>query len=262
MDPKMEKELAKLGGGDIMAGADVDPKAIEAIMQEVYGSIGKEVPKEATSSNPLAGIDLTPDPNLVQETALEKAEKLAEAKKSFQEGQKFANAAVKFDEAERYGVAGVAYDKAITNFSKALDLGFPRKEEYRVKLFEQIVGYIERLQEICLSSGDKTLKLKKSTKQICAVTAIYQERRTTFKILANEGFQLLSRALDLKKRAKEYEIENKRFEAFVLYQECLDCLLAYNDTSERVKNDEGTKKTISKLILEILDKAEGIKKDL
>lgn len=265
MDKKLSKQMKKMGLDNMMGGEEIDAKAVEDIMKEVYDSIGQDVPKNNKPSNPLEGIVIKKQPVkeiVPEESALEKAQKLAEAKKSFEAAQKYAQGAVKLDEAERYGIAAVAYDKAITAFAKSLKLGFPRKPEFRKQLLKTIVGYIDRLQEICLESGDRTLKLTKSTTNVAAVIDLNKERREVFKSLASEDFQLLSRAVKLKKQAKVYEDEEKFYEAFVLYQECLDCLLAYNDTSTKVKTDEKTKATIKKLILEVLDKAELVKKSI
>lgn len=153
------------------------------------------------------------------------------------------------------------YDKALACFARALSLGFPRDEERRKSLMGTMLTYLDRLQEITLKSADKSLTLKESTEEMPATNQLNKERRMVIKEMAKLGLQTLARGVKLKRAASDHEKKGELFEAFVLYQECLDCLVAYMD-SEKVKANKETSDKIMKLVLEMLEKAESIKKQL
>jgi len=191
--------------------------------------------------------------------AVQEKTSFVEGKDALQAAMKAVKEAVAADGAGKLGLAAKKYDSALDQFGVALKNGVPTSEDSRKKLVESMSGYLDRIQAILKSFGPQPdPKEVISCETVIPYTEVNGRRLETLKAMNKAGFSCVTRGVTLRKEGMEEEEKNNVWVAFLLYSEAIDCFVAYMKAD--VKGAQN--KTVEKTVLELLDVAEKLKKEM
>mmetsp|Transcript_24033 Transcript_24033/g.42401 ORF Transcript_24033/g.42401 Transcript_24033/m.42401 type:complete len:287 (-) Transcript_24033:127-987(-) len=264
----IEAQIASLGAGmgfgDFGAEEDQPSSAdVNKVVQEVMAAAQKDSAKRKSKAK--ARVSTSNRGKVVQqdegevEADDEGPSSLAEGNECLGAAMKLIRAAVDRDAKSQPAAAALYYDQALEKFGEALDFGVPVSAQACTNLLNSMVGYMDRIHTILseMPSQRDVASVETSGTRV-PYTKLSSNRVKVMQAMGVRGFSCAARGLALRKRAKAELEENRLWPAFLLFSESIDCLVAYMKSDPKGSGN----KAVEKAVLEMLDEAENLKKEM
>ena len=122
-----------------------------------------------------------------------------------------------------------------------------------------MLQYLDRIQEILLAQEPQADPSKMSTSASCIpYPVIFDKRVKILQSMTKAGCSCVSRGVELRKQAKVQQEDADTWKSFVFSSECIDCFMALRKVVPKGAGNS----TVEKAVIDMLDCAEALKKEL
>ena len=185
---------------------------------------------------------------------------LVGANRNLQQAIKAVRLAVSYDERNLDGFAAQQYVLALESFSDALDCGYRgSKNDADNTVLRSMIEYVDRVQHILVNQTTQAdPSIVKINEHCIPYPDVFRNRVKIFKSMVKAGCSCVSRGVELRRKAIMHREKDMKWHAFIYFSESIDCFVACLGTDLKPSSTA----TIKKSIIDMLDCAEKLKKEL